>query len=193
MQPITSIEPATAGAAKEARAAPFHCFRFANISPYPWWSARGIRRLAAVSSAVLLAFAAASVSAQNAGQNAIDRSLLLRQQQDQDLQKRLDDATRSGGLGVATQPSGSAGDSLASPQLRLPPAQLPSADLQSQQLYQSQQDRLLEQQIQNRSLPATMQEQQNQLQLQQFQREDQAQQLEREIQSSSNRALHGLH
>ena len=193
MQPITSIQLATAGDAKEARAAPFHCFRFANISAYPWWSARGIGRVAAVSSAALLAFAAASVSAQDVGQNAIDRNLLLRQQQEQDLQNRLDDATRNGPLGVPTQPSGSTGDSLAPPQLVLPPAQLPSADLQSQQLYQSQQQRLLEQQIQNRSLPVPTQEQQNQLQLQQFQREDQAQQLEREIQSGSNRALHGLH
>jgi hypothetical protein len=193
MQRITSIELATAGDASDARAAPYHCLRFANRSPYLSWSARGIGRIAAVSSAALLAFAAASVSAQNAAQNAIDRSLLLRQQQEQDLQNRLDDATRNGVLGVPAQPPASAGDSLAPPQVVLPPAQLPSADLQSQQLYQSQQDRLFEQQIQNRSLPAPMQEQQNQLQLQQFQREDQAQQLEREIQSGSNRALHGLH
>jgi hypothetical protein len=193
MQPISSIAPATARDATEAHVAPYRWLRIANGSPFLSWSTRGIRRMAAMSSAALLAFAVANVNAQNAAQNAIDRSLLLRQQQEQDLRNRLDDATRNGVLGVPAQPPASAGDSLAPPQLRLPPAQLPPADLQSQQLYQSQQQRLLEQQIQNGPLPAPMQEQQNQLQLQQFQREDQAQQLERDIQHSSNSALRGLH
>ena len=149
-------------------------------------------RIAAIfSAALLLAFGAAGVGAQNAAQDAIDRGLLLRQQQEQDFQNRLDDAARNVMPGVLTPPSVGAGGSLAPPQL--PPAQLPPADLQSQQLYQSQQQRLIEQQIQNRSLPAPIQEQQNQIQLQQFQREDQAQQLEREIQRDSSRAVPGLH
>jgi hypothetical protein len=151
-----------------------------------------MRRIAAVSSAtLLLALGATGVAAQNTAQDAIDRGRLLRQQQEQDLQNRLNDAARNVMPGVLGQPPAGAGGSLASPQL--PPAQLPPADLQSQQLYQSQQQRLLEQQIQNRSLPAPMQEQQNQIQMLQFQREDQAQQLGREIQRNSSRSLPGLH
>ena len=193
MQPITSIALANSGDENGARSVPSDCFRFAERSPYTFWSVRALRRMAAVSAATLLAFAAPSVGAQNAGQNAIDRSLLLRQQQEQDLQNRLDDATRNAMPGVPAQPPAGTGGSLTPPQLQLPPAQLPPADLQSQQLYQSQQQRQLQQQIQNRSLPAPMQEQQNQIQLQQFQREDQAQRLQRDIQRNSNPALPGRH
>src|SRR4029453_7474972 len=192
MRPITSEELATASDATEARPTPNDCFKSANRSPHLSRTGCGMTRITAISSAALLrAFGAASVTAQNAAQNAIDRSLLLRQQQEQDLQNQVDDAARGGVPGVPAQPPGSAGDSLAPPQLVLPPAQLPSADLESQQIYQSQQQRLLQQQIQNGPLPAPMQEQQNQMQLQQFQREDQAQQLERDIQRSSNSALRG--
>jgi hypothetical protein len=193
MQPITSIVLATAGHENVARSAPSDCFRFPKRSPHTLWRLRALGWVAAGSAATLLAFAAAGVGAQNAAQNAIDRSLLLRQQQEQDLQNRLDDATRSGVPSVPAQPPASAGGSLPPPQIQLPAAQLPPIDLQSRQLYQSQQQRLLEQQIQNRSLPAPMQEQQNQIQLQQFQREDQAQRLQRDIQRNSNPALPGRH
>ena len=186
MEPLSSIALATAGDETGVRSAPSNSFKFADRSPYAFWRVRGLRRIASIlAAALLLAFAAGGVVAQNAGQNAIDRSMLLRQQQQQDLQNRLDDATRNSMPGAPPQPAASTGGSLAPPQL--PPAQLPPADLQSQQLYQSPQQRLLDQQMRNRSLPAPMQEQQNQIQLQQFQREDQARRLEREIQRGSNR------
>jgi hypothetical protein len=197
MRPSTSIELATAGNASKPRPALNHCFKFANHSQYLPLSARGVKRIAALcSAAVLLGFATASTSAQN----AIDRSLLLRQQQEQDLQNRLDNAPANSVPAIPVQPSESVDNWLAPPKLELPPAQLelppappPSADLQSQPLYQSQQQRLLERQMQNRSLSAPIQEQQNQIQLQQFQREDQAERLGRDILRSSNNALPGLH
>ena len=154
-------------------------------------SVRGLSRIATLcAAALLLASGATGVGAQNAAQDAIDRSLLLRQQQEQDLQNRLNDGARNVMPGALGQPPAGAGGSPGP--LQLPPAQLP-ADLQSQQLYQSQQQRLLEQQTRNRLLPAPLQEQQNQLLLQQFQREDQAQQLGREIQRNSNWTLPVLH
>jgi hypothetical protein len=193
MQPITSIALALAGDENKVRSAPTDCCGFAERSPYTFRRDRALRQIAAVSVATLLAFAATGVAAQNAAQNAIDRNLLLRQQQGQDLQNRLDDATRNAMPGVPAQPPAGAGGSLPPTQLQLPPAQLPPADVQSQQLYQSQQQRLLQQQIQNRSLPGPVQEQQNQIQLQQFQREDQAQRLQRDIQRNSNPPLPGRH
>ena len=142
---------------------------------------RRTKRIAAMmSAAVLLVLFGADVGAQNAGQNAIDRNLLLRQQQQQDLQNRLNDGARTTTPGLSEPP-------------QLPAPQLPPSDLQSQQLYQSQQQRQLEQQSQNRLLPPSLQEQQNQTQLQQFQREDQAQELQREIQGNSSRVVPGLH
>jgi len=163
--------------------------RFSECFPSTLRNLRGMRFAAVFCAALLLVSGAAAVGAQNTAQDLIDRNLLLRQQQEQDLQNRLDDATRNGMPGVQAQPPASG--SLAAPQLA--PPQLPSADVQSQQLYQSQQQRQLEQQNQNRFLSAPLQEQQNQIQLQQFQREDQAQQLEREIQGSSSRTVPGLH
>src|SRR4051812_41763138 len=91
------------------------------------------RITAAMSAAVLLVLFGVDVSAQNAGQNAIDRNLLLRQQQQQDLQNRLGDGARTITPGLSEPP-------------QLPAPQLPPADLQWQQLYQSQQQRQLEQQ-----------------------------------------------
>ena len=153
---------------------------------------RVIGPIAAISvAALLLAFSAAGVHAQNAAQDAINQNLLLRQQQEQDVQNRMDDAARNVEPGVLAQPSADAAVSL--PPAQLPPARLPPADLQSQQLYQSQQQQMLGQQIQNRSLPVPVQEQQNQIQLLQFQREDQAQHLNEEIQRDSSRAVHGVH
>ena len=59
----------------------------------PLSSVRGLTRVAALCSAALLfASGATGVGAQNAAQDAIDRGLLLRQQQAQDLQNRLNDA-----------------------------------------------------------------------------------------------------
>jgi hypothetical protein len=204
MQPTTSIVPENVRNANGARCAPSNLatwitrgLRSANGFPYALSRGRGFRRITAFSSvALVLACGAAGAGAQNAAQEAIDSSLLLRQQQEQDLQNRLDDAARNVMPGVLDQPPGSTSGSLAQPQLppaRLPPAQLPPADLQSQLPYDSQQQRLLDQQRQNQFLPAPMQEQQNQIQMLQFQREDQAQQLERDIQRDSGRALRGLH
>ena len=204
MQPTTSIGPANAGDEIGAQSAPSNLatritqgVRSADGFPYALSHVRSLRRIAAFSSvALLLACGATGVGAQNAAQDAIERSLLLRQQQEQDLQNRLNDAARNVMPGVVDQPAGSASGSLAQPQLapsRLPPAQLPPADLQSQLLYDSQQQRLLDQQRQNQFLPAPMQEQQNQIQMLQFQREDQAQQLEHDIQRDSSRAVRGLH
>jgi hypothetical protein len=204
MQPTNSIAPVNVRDANGAQSAPSNLatwitqgLRSADGFPYALSSGRGLRRIAAFSSVALaLACGAAGVGAQDAAQDAIDRGLLLRQQQEQDLQNRLNDAARNVMPGVLDQPSGSTSGSLAQPQLppaRLPPAQLPPADLQSHLLYDSQQQRLLDQQRQNQFLPAPMQEQQNQIQMLQFQREDQAQQLERDIQRGSSSALRGLH
>jgi hypothetical protein len=160
--------------------------------PHTLSSLHKMKRIAAVTSAaVLLIVVGVDVRAQNAAQDAIDRNLLLRQQQEQDLQNRLNDSARNATPGLSAQPPAGAGGSLNSPQLSAP--QLPPPDLQSQQLYQSQQQRQLEQQSENRLLPPSVQEQQNQIQLQQFQREDQAQELQREIQRDSSRAVPGLH
>ena len=75
-------------------------------------SVRGLSRIAALcAAALLLASGATGVGAQNAAQDAIDRSLLLRQQQEQDLQNRLDDATRNAMPGVPAQPPPGAGGS----------------------------------------------------------------------------------
>lgn len=204
MQPTTSIAPVNVRDANAVRSAPSNLtawitqgLRSADGFPYALSSVRGLRRIAAFSTVALaLACGAAGAGAQDAAQDAIDRGLLLRQQQEQDLQNRLDDAARNVMPGVLDQPLGSTSSSLAQPQLppaRLPPAQLPSAELQSQLLYDSQQQRILDQQRQNQFLPAPMQEQQNQIQMLQFQREDQAQQLERDIQRGSSSALRGLH
>ena len=109
-------------------------------------SVRRPRRIAAtMSAAVLLVLFGADAGAQNAGQNAIDRNLLLRQQQQQDLQNRLNDGARTTTPGLSEPP-------------QLPAPQLPPSDLQSQQLYQSQQQRQLEQQSQNRLLPPSLQD-----------------------------------
>ena len=199
MQTTTSTRPANAGDEIGAPSAPSNlatglaqALRSAAGFPYAPSRVRGLRRIATFSSvALLLTCGAAHVSAQNTAQDAIDRSLLLRQQQEQDLQNRLNDAARNVMPGVLDQPPGSASGSLAQPQL--PPARLPPPDLQSQLLYDSQQRRLLDQQRQNQFLPAPMQEEQNQIQMLQFQREDQAQQLEHDIQRDSSRAVRGLH
>ena len=153
------------------------------------------RTAVACSLALLLAAGAQTSIAQNTAQDAINRSLLQRQQQAQEFQNRL-----QRGAGNVAQPPASAAGSLAAPQLPGPSLDLPpgppapasspaASDLQFQQLFQSQQQRQLGQQTQNRFLPAPMREQQDQIQLLQFQREDQAQRLEKEIQSSAARAM----
>ena len=112
----------------------------------------------------------------------------------EDRENRLNDAAGNVMPGVLDQLPVSASGSLAElqpPPVQLPPAQLPPADPQSQLLYDSQRERLLDQQRQNQVLPAPMQEQQNQIQMLQFQREDQAQQLERDIQRDSRGGFRG--
>ena len=90
MQTNTSIAPASAGDENRARSATSdrasgmtHGLRFADRSQHALAGVRGMGRIAAMfSAALLLAFGAAGVGAQNAAQDAIDRGLLLRQQQE---------------------------------------------------------------------------------------------------------------
>jgi type IV secretory pathway VirB10-like protein len=149
---------------------------------FPQWAA------VSLSNVMLFALASGPVSAQGTAQDTIDRNLLERQQQDQDLRNRLDDATRNA-PGIVLQPFNAPG-SPAPPEP--PPAQLGPSELSRSQLYNSQLQRQLQQQLQNQSLPGPVREQQNQFQMLQFQHEDQAQRLEHEIQSESARALPGL-
>jgi len=144
----------------------------------------------------LLAMGLTTASAQTTPQDAIDRSLLQRQQQLQEFQNRLQETARNIVPGVLAPPPEKPGGIPKVPQLppdQKPPVQLVPFDAQSQQLHESQLRRQLEQQTRNQSLPPAMREQQNQIQMLQFQREDQTLQLQQGIQRDSGRAMQGLH